>query len=147
MAFVVYHPDSASAEGRNQMQGTRRKRDQESRTQPTDQTRSGGSLEKRLKVLSDRDELVYAPDSLKEGAKWLPMVTISRLASGTPVLRFFTHKRVSDGSAYRCVRGEGAAFTVREFWGVMLSRIAEICDRRPDLAAERREAERNGAGR
>lgn len=128
------------------MQGTRRKRDQLSPTKATDETRSGGSPEKGLTILSDRDELVYTPDSMK-GAKRLPVVTISRFTDGRPALRFFIHKRVGDGSAYRSVRGEGAAFTVREFWGVMLSRIAEICDRSPELAAERREAERNGGGR
>lgn len=128
------------------MEGTCRKRDQESRTQPTDETRSGGSPEKGLKVLSNRDELVYTPDSMK-GASRLPVVTLSRFEDGRPALRFFTHKKVGDGSAYRSVRGDGAAFTVREFWGVMLSRIAEICDRSPELAAERREGERNGGAR
>lgn len=112
------------------MDDTGNKHVTQSRTNAADSREVGEPLE----ILSGEEPIYTAPPDT-QGARRLQMVTLGFFRNGTPVLHFRNYERTR-GGGYRITR-EGAVFTLREFRDKIVTKVADLCARRPELTQDR----------
>lgn len=99
---------------------------------------SGDADQQLVKVLSG-GLLIYTPP-ITHGARRRPMVVLGKFRDGSAALHFRSYEQRRPGE-YR-VTGDGISLTMREFWEIVVPRLDDLCEERPELVAYEQEGAR-----